>query len=73
MQIGDKAKVIELWSVFHGEIVTLIGITDTKYIFADVSSVKAHQNYGMRVKLTSSRQVKWTLELINVVLGGAKL
>jgi hypothetical protein len=24
-----------LWSVFHGEIVTLIGITDTKYIFTN--------------------------------------
>ena len=46
---------------------------NSKYIFTDVSSVKAHQNYGMRVKLTSSRQVKWTLELINVILGGVKL
>lgn len=35
MEIGDKAKVIELWSVFHGEIVTLDEITDTKYIFTN--------------------------------------
>ena len=46
---------------------------NSKYIFTDVSSVKAHQNYGMRVKLTSSRQVKWALELINDILGGEKL
>ena len=46
---------------------------NTKYIFTDVSSVKAHQNYAMRVKLTSSRQVKWTSELINAILGELEL
>lgn len=35
MKIGDKAKVIELWSVFCGEVVTLVEETDTKYIFTN--------------------------------------
>ncbi len=37
---------------------------DTKYIFQDVSSVKAYENYPMRLKLSSARQTKWTIELI---------
>ncbi|MBO7344485.1 MAG: hypothetical protein J6U92_00905, partial [Clostridia bacterium] len=36
---------------------------NTKYIFTDVSSVKEHANYPMRVKLTSNRQTRWTEEL----------
>ena len=35
MKIGDKAKVVIKRSVFRGEIVTLVGITDTRYIFAN--------------------------------------
>ncbi|MBO5713908.1 MAG: hypothetical protein J6R83_00590, partial [Clostridia bacterium] len=38
---------------------------DTKYIFTDVSNVKAYANYPMRVKVTSDRQVKWVNELID--------
>ena len=41
---------------------------DTKYIYTDMSEVKAHQNYPMRVKATSDRQVKWTKELIAQIL-----
>lgn len=37
----------------------------TKYVFTDVSSVNAFKNYGMRVKVSSVRQVKWTKELIS--------
>ena len=43
---------------------------DTKYIFADVSDVKKHSNYPMRVKVTSDRQVRWTKELIALILKG---
>ena len=35
MKIGDKAKVIEMWSVFHGEIVELVKETDTEYFFTN--------------------------------------
>ena len=45
---------------------------DTKYIFTDVSNVKAYANYPMRVKVTSDRQVKWVNELINLIVGGVK-
>ena len=38
---------------------------ETKYVFTDVSSVNAFKNYGMRVKVSSVRQVKWTKELIS--------
>ena len=41
---------------------------NTKYIFTDVSAVKKYENYPMRVKLTSDRQVKWTKELIAQIL-----
>ncbi len=36
----------------------------TKYHFTDASSVKAHERYPMRLKLTSDRQVRWTKELL---------
>lgn len=35
MKIGDKAKVVTKWSVFCGEIVTLVEITDTRCIFTN--------------------------------------
>ena len=38
---------------------------ESKYVFTDVSSVNAFKNYGMRVKVSSVRQVKWTKELIS--------
>ena len=38
---------------------------DTKYAFKDVSEIKAYQNCGMRIKLTSRRQVSFAKELIN--------
>ena len=37
---------------------------NTKYVFEDASSVKAYLNYPMRLKLTSERQTKWAIELI---------
>ena len=44
---------------------------NSKYIFTDASSIKAYANYPMRVKVTSNRQVKWVIELINkAVFGG---
>ncbi len=43
---------------------------NTKYIFQDVSSVKKYALYPMRIKLTSERQVKWTLELIDKIMQG---
>ncbi len=41
--------------------------TESKYIFTNVSNVKKYQNYAMRVRLTSNRQVKWLLELVSVI------
>ena len=41
---------------------------NTKYIYQDVSSVKKFSNYPMRVKVTSDRQVKWTIELLNKII-----
>ncbi len=41
---------------------------DTKYIFEDVSHVKKYALYPMRVRLSSDRQVKWTCELIDLVM-----
>ena len=38
---------------------------NTKYKFIDVSSVKAHKSYPMRVKITSERQSRWVKELID--------
>ena len=40
----------------------------TKYKFIDASNVKKFANYPMRVKLTSDRQVKWTIELLNKLI-----
>ncbi len=37
---------------------------NTKYIYEDVSHKTAYRNYAMRVKVTSTRQVKWVNELI---------
>ena len=45
---------------------------NSKYIYTDVSLVAKHQNYPMRVKVSSDRQARWTVELINLILGGAK-
>ena len=47
--------------------------TDTKYIFTDVSSVKSYSNYPMRIKVTSNRQVKWTKELIRIIVSGDRI
>lgn len=38
---------------------------NTKYIFEDASGYKAYAGYPMRLKLTSNRQVKWFVELVN--------
>ena len=40
----------------------------TKYKFSDVGGVKAHANYPMRVKVTSNRQARWVIEMINIIL-----
>ncbi len=49
----------------------------TKYVYKDASNVKKHKKYPTIVKLTSNRQVKWSIELINKIvegiLGGEKL
>lgn len=37
---------------------------NSKYIFIDVSNVKKFENYPMRVKLSSDRQARWTVELL---------
>ena len=40
---------------------------NTKYVFIDVSNKKSHENYPMRVKVSSDRQAKWVIELIKKV------
>ncbi len=42
---------------------------NTKYKLIDVSSKKSHESYPMRVKITSDRQAKWAIELIDVLVG----
>lgn len=37
---------------------------NTKYIYTDVSTVRKYENYPMRVKLTSERQLRWVKELL---------
>ncbi len=41
---------------------------NSKYVYTDVSNVKAHKLYGMRVKVTSDRQVKWVKELLSIIV-----
>lgn len=41
---------------------------DSKYIFTDVSNVKAYAKYPMRIKVSSERQVKMVKELISVTM-----
>ena len=43
---------------------------ESKYYFSDVSSMKLYANYGMRVKVTSNRQVKYLIELIALAKKG---
>ena len=38
---------------------------NTKYIFKDFTEVKAHANYPMCMRLTSDRQARWVIELLN--------
>jgi len=59
MKIGAKAKVIELWSVFCGETVTLVEETDENYIFKN----KKH-NYGRLIvaKESVDDYVEWECE-----------
>jgi len=39
--------------------------TESKYNYLDVSEIKTHENYPMRLKLSSDRQVRWSKELVN--------
>ncbi len=45
-------------------------LAGTKYVYKDISSIKKHKNYQTLVKLTSDRQVKWSIEIINKILSG---
>ncbi len=40
---------------------------DTKYKFIDASGKKAYEKYPMRIKITSARQAKWAIELIQKI------
>lgn len=42
-------------------------LENTKYVFSDQSNVKKYASCPVRVKLTSDRQVKYSLELITMV------
>ena len=41
---------------------------DSKYVFIDASSIKVFENYPMRMKITSPRQLRWTKELIELLI-----
>ncbi len=40
----------------------------SKYVYTNASSVKRYARYPMRVRITSERQRRWTLELIDTLL-----
>ena len=40
---------------------------NTKYKFSDVSAVKKYASVPMRLKISSERQARWTLELIEIL------
>ena len=68
-----KSKPIVKFTIRGKTLNAYIGLNpkdyeDTKYIFTDVSSVKAYANYPMRVKVTSDRQVRWVKELLGIVV-----
>ncbi|MBE6132958.1 MAG: hypothetical protein E7180_06195 [Erysipelotrichaceae bacterium] len=41
---------------------------DSKYIFVDASNIKTFENYPMRMKITSPRQFRWMMELLDVII-----
>lgn len=42
--------------------------SESKYVFDDVSAVKTHENYPMRVKVSSTRKTRWTIELLQNIV-----
>ena len=50
--------------------VSPLDLANTKYIFKNALSVKKHKTYPTIVKLTSNRQVKWSIELVNKIASG---
>ena len=40
-------------------------LAETKYIFEDLSGRRAHASYPVRVRLTSERQTRWAIELLD--------
>lgn len=59
MKIGAKAKVIEKWSVFCGETVTLVEENNKNYIFTN----KKHKRGRLIVaKESADDYVKWERE-----------
>ena len=45
---------------------------ESKYIFTDASNTKRFNNYTMRVKVSSNRQLRWVKELIALIFANAK-
>ena len=45
---------------------------ESKYIFTDASNTKRFNNYPMRVKVSSNRQLRWVKELIALIFANAK-
>lgn len=41
---------------------------ETKYIYTDVSAIKNYELYPMRVKISSKRQTRWAIELIDKIV-----
>lgn len=44
---------------------------DSKYVFVDASNVKTFENYPMRMKITSPRQFRWMMELLDVIISNS--
>ena len=62
-KITIKGKTINLYLALKPS-----DYINTKYIFEDSSSIKKYANYPMRIKLTSNRKVKWSIELLSTLL-----
>ena len=60
--------------LFKGKTLCVLLALDTneykesKYVFTDLSSVKAHEDYPLCMRLTSTRQAKWSVELLEEII-----
>ncbi len=60
VRFAIRGKTLNVYIALNCE-----GYFDSKYIFTDLSGIKAHVNYPMQVKVTSTRKTRWTIELLH--------